>query len=114
MPAHTTQLLQPLDVGVFGAFKAKYRSMTASACRDRPYYTLKKDMFPQMYKACQTLVVSPTLIKDSFAKTGIYPFNPEAIDKKKLIPSRKRSTLAKECLLVCIALFCMALLAHVD
>ena len=53
--AHTTQLLQPLDVGGFGPFKTKYRSMTISACRDKPYYTLKKDMFPQMYQAGQTL-----------------------------------------------------------
>jgi hypothetical protein len=87
-PPHTTHLLQPLDVGVFHEYKAKFRERRA-AVKVRYLETIKdpdgdQKLSDAAKKRCQTIGrslyglkhgVDPENIRNAFAKTGIHPLN---------------------------------------
>ena len=74
LPAHTSHVLQPLDLAVFGSFKAgltqgdsALRKMTLP---DRRYKLLEKSI-SELHKA-----LNPITIRKSFERSGLYPFDP--------------------------------------
>jgi len=87
-PAHTTHLLQPLDVGVFHVYKAKFRERRA-AVKVSYLETIKdpdgdRKLSEAAKKRCQIIGrslyglkhgVDPETIRNAFMKTGIYPLN---------------------------------------
>ena len=86
---HTTNVLQPLDVGLFRSLKANLSKVTdgvkmLSVTGD--YQNINKTNFIAIFKESFERSMSLATIKNGFRKTGIYPFNPEAIDKTRLIP----------------------------
>ena len=86
---HTTNVLQPLDVGLFRSLKANLSKVTdgvkmLSVTGD--YQNINKTNFITIFKESFERSMSLATIKNGFRKTGIYPFNPEAIDKTRLIP----------------------------
>ena len=86
---HTTNVLQPLDVGLFRSLKANLSKVTdgvkmLSVTGD--YQNIDKTNFTAIFKESFERSMSLATIKNGFRKTGIYPFNPEAIDKTRLIP----------------------------
>ena len=89
LPPHTTIVLQPLDVGLFRSLKANLSKVTdvvkmLSVTGD--YQNINKTKFTAIFKESFERSMSLATIKNGFRKTGIYPFNPEAIDKTRLIP----------------------------
>ena len=50
------------------------------------YQNINKTNFITIFKESFERSMSLATIKNGFRKTGIYPFNPEAIDKTRLIP----------------------------
>ena len=86
-PAHTTHILQPLDVGIFGPLKRKYREMGISAGRASTDSTIGRSLFPTTWATCKRTVLSQALIKSSFKRTGLWPRDIEALDWSKV---RKR------------------------
>ena len=50
------------------------------------YQNIDKTNFTAIFKESFERSMSLATIKNGFRKTGIYPFNPEAIDKTRLIP----------------------------
>ncbi|KAI5825769.1 DDE-domain-containing protein, partial [Schizophyllum commune Tattone D] len=75
LPAHTTHKLQPLDVGVFGTFKTKWRDEVRKYIQVYKHDMPRAD-FLRMYMTIRQEVFSPTVIEAAFRDTGLWPFNP--------------------------------------
>jgi DDE superfamily endonuclease len=75
MPAHASHILQPLDVGCFGALKTAYGTLVSDLARQRIFHVDKTD-FLAMYIQAHTKIFTKDIIKNAFKATGIYPFNP--------------------------------------
>ena len=86
LPPHTTDVIQPLDVGLFRSLK-----MNLSKVTDRikmlsvtgGYQSINKTNFTAIFKESFERSMSLATITNEFRKTGIYPFNPEAINKTR-------------------------------
>ena len=86
LPPHTTDVIQPLDVGLFRSLK-----MNLSKVTDRikmlsvtgGYQSINKTNFTAIFKESFERSMSLATITNEFRKTGIYPFNPEAISKTR-------------------------------
>jgi len=96
LPPHTTNILQPLDVAIFKPLKTKFSKITdlvklASLCSPTPLNVSKKNfttLFKVAFEQCMNLIT----VKNGFRKCGIAPFDPDAIDKKRLMPSTQSSS----------------------
>ena len=81
LPSHTSHKLQPLDVSIFKPFKVAFR-----ACRDRWSIenkgrgARKEDLAEWMGTALKK-VLTPIKIMKGFEAIGIWPLQPNAIDK---------------------------------
>ena len=87
LPPHCSHKLQPLDVGVFGAFKKFYSSFCNEWHLSHPGETLS--LYYVAGLSNKAFVKSCTLenITSSFRRTGIFPFNSEIFTKDKFLPS---------------------------
>lgn len=86
LPAHTSHLLQPLDLAVFKSFKSIWDKKLVEWQRHNVGIKMRKQAFAEMFAEAwhQT---SPNVIKSGFKKGGIYPFNSEVIPKEKYDPA---------------------------
>ena len=87
LPAHTSHVLQPLDIGCFGPFERIYNAechkyMRANSCTGIDRYSICE-------LACRTYskALSPENLQSSFRKSGIYPLDPTVVDKSIFIPA---------------------------
>ncbi|XP_073956414.1 uncharacterized protein [Choristoneura fumiferana] len=74
-PPHTTHRLQPLDVGIFGPFKAKLKTAFNDWHVNNPGKTLNIYNIPQLAKLAYFESFTGKNITSAFEKTGIWPFN---------------------------------------
>jgi hypothetical protein len=83
LPSHTTSMLQPLDIAVFGPLK-KYWSEQLNnwiASTGLPIRPMTKKMFVHNLSAIWFKGLSPKNIMSGFKSVGIFPFNPEKYDR---------------------------------
>ena len=78
MPAHSSHLLQPLDVGCFSTLKSSYGQEVASSIRLGINHVDKQE-FLSMYKPARTQALSPNNIRSGFAATGLVPYDPNRV-----------------------------------
>lgn len=90
--AHTTHNLQPLDVGVFQAYKEYYRNVVERATRER-CLDFNKLEFLYEIKDVRRDTMKPSTIRKAFELTGIYPFDLERVLYKVLPPLVRPATL---------------------
>ena len=86
----TTNTLQPLDVGVFHPFKVNLSKLTDGfklLAVSGNYASINKTNFTAIFKEALDRTICLATIKNGFRKTGIYPYNPDAIDKSCLMPT---------------------------
>ena len=83
LPPHTTHILQPLD-HLFDTLKSRFTSTARTASLLRENLIITKNKFTAVFKQSLS-TLTPEKIHTAFRKTGIHPFNPQAIDKTKLI-----------------------------
>jgi hypothetical protein len=84
MPAHSSHLLQPLDVGCFGPLKRAYGKIIEDQGRLGYNYIDKLD-FLKAYPAAHQEVFTMENIQSGFRATGLIPSNPTAVlDKLNL------------------------------
>ena len=94
--ANSTHLLQPLDVGLFAALKQHWWTECLAFSRrkaeegdyDRVYEVTVK-IVPQIMKKVWEKLDDPKLIEKAFRKTGIFPWEVEAVDFTKLPPKMR-------------------------
>ena len=78
LPAHSTHLTQPLDVGVFQPYKHYHTEAVDHAVRmgDREFGKLE---FLAAYQTFRNQTFKSSTIRHAFRTTGIVPFNPNMV-----------------------------------
>ncbi len=79
LPAHTTYLLQPLDVGVFAPLANTYKRGVHSITRYSVRYHIDKVDFLELYQKARIEAILSTNIQKAWAKSGLHPFDPELV-----------------------------------
>jgi hypothetical protein len=80
LPSHTSHHLQPLDVAVFRPFKYAFRKLRNAWTLCHKCRPAQKEDLCQWVCLALRKALSERNIKKDFAKTGIWPFNPSAVD----------------------------------
>lgn len=78
MPAHSSHILQPLDVGCFGPLKRAYGRQIEDLMKTNITHITKEDFFPAFYVAFHDSMTKEN-IQGGFRGAGITPFNPTKV-----------------------------------
>ena len=96
LPSHTTHVLQPCDVGVFGPLSTYWKAQVNKA--SRAYTPITKSNLLLYYHTARENAFRRTTIAAAFRKTGIHPLDPNAIDKAVFEPAKNTTTQAVQAL----------------
>ena len=80
LPPHTTHESQPLDASVFKPLKLHWHEACHAFVEKNPGKSITKYNFSKLLNTAWGKTMSPSIISSGFKRTGIYPFNPHAID----------------------------------
>ncbi|XP_014227669.1 uncharacterized protein LOC106652973 [Trichogramma pretiosum] len=87
--AHASHIMQPLDVGTFRPLKV-YWAQTVAEHGQRSNKIINKSNFaPLFHTAYSKLLLKPDIVKKSFEKAGLFPFNVDKVDYSKCIGYRR-------------------------
>jgi hypothetical protein len=89
-PAHATHVYQSLNVGIFGPLKMEYGQRRDMHLRETGE-AITKENFLKIYGEAHLKVLVPDLIKATFHKVGIFPFNHNVVTAEMMAPSRDTS-----------------------
>jgi hypothetical protein len=78
MPAHSSHLLQPLDVSCFAVLKRAYGMAVSQWIRNGINHIDKED-FLAIYPQIRPNVFTESTIKSGFRATGLIPYDPERV-----------------------------------
>jgi hypothetical protein len=81
MPAHSSHLLQPLDIGCFAVLKRAYGRMVETKMRNGINHIDNLD-FLDAYPSARIKAFKPETIINSFAAAGLIPFCPDRVISK--------------------------------
>ena len=91
LPSHSTHVLQPLDVGIFGPLTTYYKHELEDCIRQqglRPYGTIKKgDIFP-MLQTARMKNFQPETIGSAWRACGLIPFNRNRILRDPVLQAK--------------------------
>jgi hypothetical protein len=94
LPAHSSHLLQPLDVGLFGPLQHYYEIEVEDFTRAKGFTIQKKD-FESMLQKARKYACKPNNIKSAWRATGHVPFMPGKVLRSKETPKvDEKETLA--------------------
>ncbi|KAF2676794.1 DDE-domain-containing protein [Lentithecium fluviatile CBS 122367] len=85
LPSHTSHKLQPCDVAVFGPLKTAYRDQVERLYRGG-VTVINKKHFTTLYSPAQEKAMTKKNILAGWAKTGLFPFNPERVLRDIVVP----------------------------
>lgn len=88
LPAHSTHILCPLDVGVLKSFKAHFSKASSVYLSKNPGQVITNDKLALLVATAWPNSLTPNNIMGGFKKTGIFPLNSGAIDDRNLAPSK--------------------------
>jgi hypothetical protein len=91
LPPHTTHLLQPLDVRLFGPLSTYYKNGIAEKTRFDALINIDKCDFLEAYHKARLQAISSHNIKSAWRDSGISLFNPEVVLSK--IPRKESPSL---------------------
>ncbi|XP_060553673.1 uncharacterized protein LOC132714771 [Ruditapes philippinarum] len=100
LPAHTSHVLQPLDVAVFGPFKTFYYQECASFMQRNMGQIISRYDMAQLSCRANLKAMSPVNVQSAFRKTGILPLNRDIVSQDKLFPCetfREEKPIEKVC-----------------
>ncbi|KAJ8107447.1 hypothetical protein OPT61_g8861 [Boeremia exigua] len=81
MPAHSSHLLQPLDVACFGPLKRRYGDAVSALARNRTNY-ISKERFLPVFKTALLQSFTTENIQAGFRGAGLVPHDPQAVISK--------------------------------
>ena len=87
LPAHTSHVLQPLDVGCFGPFERIFNNMSHTFMRDNCGMSITRYNICSVACPAYCKALSQENLQSSFKRSGIYPFNPNAVDPSHFKPA---------------------------
>lgn len=88
MPPHSTHILQPLDVGLFGPLQKYYTSNAAKILHTMDYkLQLSKSQFFEAFSAAHNSAFTKDNIQAAWKKSGYYPYSPAFITRQLRDPS---------------------------
>jgi len=88
LPAHTSHLLQPLDVGVFKSLKTHFNEACRKFLCSNPGRVIIIYNISRLVGECWPQALTPANLISAFCNSGIYPLNPSKITAEKLAPSQ--------------------------
>ena len=86
-PAHSTHILQPLDVGVFKSFKPHFSKACSRYMSEHPGRVVTADKLASLVAEAWPTSFTNVNIMSGFKKTGIYPLNSGKVSDHQLAPS---------------------------
>ena len=93
MPAHSSHLLYPLDVGCFGPLKKPHGAKTEHLVRAHITHISKEDFFPAFKTAFDATITKSNVI-GGFKGAGLVPMDPQTVisklDVKLVTPQSSR------------------------
>ncbi|KAK5989582.1 MFS-type transporter clz9 [Cladobotryum mycophilum] len=92
LPAHSSHITQPLDVGVFSPLKTYFRQNTQGFASFETSAPVQKQRFLQAYFQASNKAFSKINIKSGFRAAGVYPTNVERVLEGVVNPKRPPST----------------------
>jgi hypothetical protein len=81
MPAHSSHLLQPLDIGCFAVLKRVYGRLVETKIRLGITYIDKHNSL-EAYPHARIEAFKSDTIKNSFGAAGLVPFSPDRVISK--------------------------------
>ena len=81
MPAHSSHLLQPLDVGCFSPLKRSYGKEIENLIRTHVTHITKVEFFTA-FKNAFFASLGEENVRGGFRGAGLVPFNPDAVLSK--------------------------------
>ncbi|CAM4568477.1 unnamed protein product [Leuciscus chuanchicus] len=84
LPAHTTDILQPLDIAVFNPLKTGFSTMASRMGLVRGDLVVGKE-FSSLLKTVYPTAVTAQNIKAGFWKAGIFPLSRGAVDTTQVV-----------------------------
>jgi hypothetical protein len=78
MPAHSSHILQPLDVGCFSPLKASYGRQVEGKMRLGINH-INKEEFLHLYYPAHVQAITEKNIQSGFAATGLVPYDPDRV-----------------------------------
>ena len=87
-PSHTTHIYQGLDVVIFSVLK-RFIYEERDKHERQMGQAMDKSNFLQIYGRAHIRALTVENIKQSFKKTGVWPFNPKVITDEMLAPSKQ-------------------------
>ena len=78
MPAHSSHLLQPLDVACFAPLKIAYSKLIQQLARNGVFHLDKTD-FLANYQQARVAIHNEKTVLSGFRATGLIPFNSDRV-----------------------------------
>ena len=92
LPAHTSHVLQPLDVGVFSPLKSAYRAAIGAGVRWTAAANVKKYTFMEAYTLAHKKAFTEKNVKSGFYATGLWPILPSKLLNNRFVSRTTSST----------------------
>lgn len=89
---NATHVIQPLDVALFHPLKNSYAKEHRKYKIENDVVDFKKWMFASVLKKALEAVDFSKTIQSGFRATGLYPFNPDAVNYNKLKNTKKTNS----------------------
>ena len=87
LPAHTSHVLQPLDVGCFGPYERIFNNLSHKFMREHCGESITRYNICSLGCQAYLKALSPDNLQSSFRRSGIYPFNPNAVHPSNFKPA---------------------------
>jgi len=78
MPAHSSHLLQPLDVGCFSVLKRSYGRLVEQKMSLGVNHINKQEFLP-LYQQARAEALHEKNVQSGFAATGLVPYEPDCV-----------------------------------
>ncbi|KAI1001065.1 hypothetical protein K3495_g7134 [Podosphaera aphanis] len=92
LPAHTSHILQPLDLAPFSVVKSKYRQEIQALASIDDAAPVKKERFITSYNKARIEGLSGRVIRAGWRASGLWIYNPELVLHSTQVQARRADT----------------------